>query len=111
MYLPNFPAQQIATVLLHFRPYAKVAGKGVKRDDNRLGVSTNYRGGSRSKRIVGIAGSKNLIKSVDDSPSIHMATSSIEFRRLKQLEIEIRSRLGNFSVSETLTRDEIYDYE
>ena len=38
-----------------------------------------------------------------------VSSGSNEFHRLRQQELEIRKRLGAFSVSNTLTRTEIYD--
>lgn len=32
-----------------------------------------------------------------------------EFRRLEQLEIELRKKVGNFSASDRLSREELYD--
>lgn len=34
---------------------------------------------------------------------------SDEFKRLEQLEIELRKQVGNFSASENVSREELYD--
>jgi hypothetical protein len=38
-----------------------------------------------------------------------LASDETEFERLKRLEREIRERITNFSASENLPRDELYD--
>ena len=38
-----------------------------------------------------------------------LAAGETEFERLKRLEHEIRSRITNFSASENVARDELYD--
>ena len=40
---------------------------------------------------------------------IELASGETEFERLKRLEREIRERITDFSASENLTRDQLYD--
>jgi hypothetical protein len=43
------------------------------------------------------------------SNDAHQPVSQEEFRRLEQLEEEIRSRITNFNGGDRLSRDELYD--
>ena len=40
---------------------------------------------------------------------MELTSSETEFERLKRLEQEIRARITNFSASENVPRDELYD--
>ena len=50
---------------------------------------------------------KGILKSLADRQTRQV--SDEEFTKLEKLEQDVRARLGKFSVTDTLSRDEVYD--